>query len=365
MKSFLIRCAIIAIVPILLVIVPLYIIETSGETFSLEEMIQRQQQDTSVLIGCVLSYVDPFLKAEKSRQINPDILVLGTSRTMQFRHYFFNPAFIFYNAGGGVSNIQEFLYFLEQTQVKPQVLMISLDQYFFNSVWVGTDPVTFNYKYSCSPTTMLLSNMRSIYGKLKDGRIRLTQLRRSSSIGLLAKCDGEGFRQDGSYFYNRIISNPSLSEDFQFQNTYLQIEKGIRRFVYNDSVCQNSIEILDRFLTYCYNHSIEVIAYLPPYAPAVWKKMIATGNYSYMTRIDRSIRPLFEKYKYTLYDFSDGETFGSNDTEFIDGFHGSEKTYLRMMLEMVRKDSCISSYFRDTLVLKKMISACPDIHVDK
>lgn len=290
---------------------------------------------------------------------------MGTSRTMQFRHYFFNPAFTFYNAGGGISNIHEFLYFLEQTQATPQVLIISLDQYFFNSVWVGTNSVTCDYKYSCSPTTMLLSNMRSIYGKLIDGRIRLTQLRKSSNIGLLAKCDGEGFRQDGSYFYNRIINNPSLSKDFQFQDTYLQIEEGSRRFVYNDSVCQYSVEILDCFLTYCYNHSIEVIAYLPPYAPAVWKKMIATGNYSYMTRIDRVIRPLFEKYKYTLYDFSDGETFGSNNVEFIDGFHGSEKTYLRMMLEMIRKDSSISSYFKDTLVLKEIISECPDIHVAK
>lgn len=365
MKFFLKRCAIIAIVPVLLVIVPFIIIETSGETLSLEDMIQRQQQDTSIVIGCALSYIDPFLKAEKSRQINPDILVLGTSRTMQFRHYFFNSAFTFYNAGGGIAHIHEFLNFLVETQVKPQVLIISLDQYFFNSVWVTANAVNFDYNYNSSLTTMLLSNMRSIYGKLKDGRIRLTQLRKSSNIGLLAKNDGDGFRYDGSYFYNKVINNPSLSNDFQFQNTYLQIKKGIDRFVYGDSVCQNSVKMLDRFLAYCYNHSIEVIAYFPPYAPAVWEKMIATGNYSYMTQIDKAVRPLFEKYNYTLYDFSDGESFGSNDAEFIDGFHGSEKTYLRMMLEMVRKDSFIGSYFEDTLTLKKMIAVYPDIRANK
>lgn len=49
MNFFLKRCAIIAIVPVFLIIIPFYIIETSGETFSLEEMIQRQKQDSSVL----------------------------------------------------------------------------------------------------------------------------------------------------------------------------------------------------------------------------------------------------------------------------------------------------------------------------
>lgn len=86
-------------------------------------------------------------------------------------------------------------------------------------------------------------------------------------------------------------------------------------------------------------------------------------KYSYLTQICDSLHPLFEKHHYPLFDFSDGGAIGSRDAEFIDGFHGSDKTYLRMMVEMARKNRSVAAFFSDTIRLKQWILEYTDINV--
>lgn len=367
MKKFLRRFVKFAAVPLIFLLIPLYIILASKETLSLDEVIREQEQDSSVLVGCSLTYIDPYLKAEKSRMLQPDILVLGTSRTMQFRRSFFNPAFSFYNAGGGVAHIHEFLPFLKYTKVKPEVLIIALDQYFFNPHWETLAIPPCSYEYHNSATTMLLQNLFQLYRKVGTGRIDWSRLHDSRNIGLLAKMEGDGFRDDGSYFYNLISRYPSESKDYSFKDTYHRIQTGSSRFEYSEIVDSESIRILDELLAYCQRNSIQVVAYLPPYAPAVWKYMTQSEEYKekyrYLNQIYDSLYPLFEKYHYVLFDFSDGGVVGSRDAEFIDGFHGSDKTYLRMMVEMIRKNQLMVAFFRDTTELKQWILKYPDINV--
>lgn len=367
MKKFLRRFVKFSAVPLIFLLVPLYIILASKETLSLGEVIRKQKQDSSVLVGCSLTYIDPYLKAEKSRMLQPDILVLGTSRTMQFRRSFFNPAFSFYNAGGGVAHIHEFLPFLKYTEVKPKVLIIALDQYFFNPHWETLTIPPCSYEYNNSATTILLQNLFQLYRKIGTGKIDWSRLHDSKNIGLLAKIEGDGFRDDGSYFYNQLIKKPFKSPDYCFKDTYHRIEEGRSRFEYGEVVNGEFVEILGELLAYCYQNSIQVVAYLPPYAPAVWKYMTQSEEYKekyhYLTQIYDSLRPLFEKYHYVLFDFSDGGLVGSRDAEFIDGFHGSEKTYLRMMVEMKRKEETISKFIRDTTELNQLIIEYPDINV--
>lgn len=247
------------------------------------------------------------------------------------------------------------------------MLIISIDQYFFNSYWDNLKDAPFNYEYRHSITTAFLQNIFEVYSHIFSGELNLSQLIYSHHVGFLAKMTGDGFREDGSYYYHRIISDPSSCADYRFRDTYTRIKEGRTRFEYCTSVNKKAVEVLEELLIFCYNHQIKLIAYLPPYAPSVWKLMTAsdeyTGKYTYLKSIDEEIRPLFERYHYPLFDFSDGGAIGSRDAEFIDGFHGSEKTYLRMMVEMVRKDQSVGRYFRDTTELNQLIIEYPDINV--
>ena len=51
-----------------------------------------------------------------------------------------------------------------------------------------------------------------------------------------------------------------------------------------------------------------------------------------------------KRYKYELWDFTNPTTFNSYDTEFLDGFHGGELTYLNMIKYMVDNNSVIKDY---------------------
>lgn len=367
MKYFLTRFVKFATVPVIKSIIPLYIIWMSEEGKSLQAIIGEQERDSSVVIGYTFLYIDPFLKAEKSRQINPDILILGTSRTMQFRRSFFNPAFSFYNAGGAVAHIQDFRNFLEYIDLQGGVLIISIDQYFFNPQWENLKVAPCNYEYKHSITTALLQNIFGVYSHIFSGELNISQLVHSHNIGFLAKMTGDGFREDGSYYYRRIVTDPSSCSDYRFRDTYTRIKEGRTRFEYCTSVDGKAVEVLEELLFFCYNHQIKLIAYLPPYAPSVWKLMTVSDEYAdkyaYLKKIEKEIRPLFEKYHYPLFDFSDGGAIGSRDAEFIDGFHGSDKTYLRMMVEMARRDKTVGMYFRDTTQLNQLILKYPDINV--
>lgn len=59
MKTFLRRFAKFSAVPLIFLLIPLYIILASKETLPLGEVIRKQEQDSSVLVGCSLTYIDP------------------------------------------------------------------------------------------------------------------------------------------------------------------------------------------------------------------------------------------------------------------------------------------------------------------
>ena len=73
-------------------------------------------------------------------------------------------------------------------------------------------------------------------------------------------------------------------------------------------------------------NSLDFAVFLPPYAKEVLDKMIESNNYKYLNSIHDKLADSFIKHKHEFWDLSDSTKFNSNDTEFIDGFHGGEVT---------------------------------------
>lgn len=277
-----------------------------------------------------------------------NVLALGSSRVLQFRTEMFKDSF--FNAGYTVSSIFEFLPFLYTIPKPkyPKYLIIGLDQWMFNGQWDAFSQKNNETSWGFtdnSPKRMLsqfVSFMFDIFHNKYSISFIINNVNRKY-IGLNALYNQSGIRSDGSFFYgkqteNLLVSAPE-TRDFKYSDTFSRINNGNKRFEYGEEVDPTSIIELNNFLDFCSKNNIIVIGFLPPFADAVYKKMELSGNYGYLKKIYPMVKPIFGKYQYEIYDFSNVSTVGSGDLETIDGFHGSDVTYQKILIEMLRNNS--------------------------
>ena len=314
-----------------------YILLVSGELTSPEKLMQYHQ-DPNCLIG--LAYHDPvrWLKIEAVKEKSPDILALGTSRVLQIRSFFFNKDARFYNAGRGISRIKDIPWFMLQIKKnKPQIIILGLDQYFFNRNWDDLSQVP-QKRASNIHLSTFFQMYRSFLKDLVKGKIKIQNLSTDNFVGFMAKIRHQGFRSDGSYYYGDLTKHPELNEDWQFKDTFDRIKKKKRRFELGKRVNPEAVQVLESFLAESKRKNIHVIGFLPPFAHAVWEKLLLEKEaFAYMFSIFNTIVPIFAKYGFECHDYSDLLTVGANDSESIDGFHGSEVAYLRIIIDMGMK----------------------------
>ena len=184
------------------------------------------------------------------------------------------------------------------------------------------------------------------YTDLVKGKINLMKAFSSDHIGLNAICNENGFAADGSRYQGDMIVAPELQEDYNFKDVLSRIQVGNQRFQYGDQADSTQIGAVDDFLSQCVARRIKVVAFLPPFAPFVYKRMQETGKYGYMSKLYDMLQPVFGKHEgCSLYDFTDVTDLGAHNYDFDDGFHGSEIIYNGIIRQMVRQDCTLAPFF--------------------
>jgi len=338
------------LLPVFIVLFPpLFILIKSGETSSAASLLTKQYLKSNSLAGLAYSYPIKPYKLDAVKMIKPRVLVLGSSRVMQIRQYFFRGGYTFYNAGGFAGNINELDCFLNDLPAgyNPRILITGLDQYWFNA---GLSNVTSVDDCKVANDSIALFslfkfNFTGIYRDIYHGKIKLAKLFNNNNVGLSGMMNNEGFRQDGSYRYGKLLTDPETDVDYGFKDTYKRIKSGTSRFEYGTEVSEQALQALDVFLEDCYQRNIHVVAYLPPYPHIIIDTMMNMGNkYAYIKKLQAALKPLFDKYKFTLGDYTDVATTGAGPGEYLDGFHASEKAMLRVMIDLNRKDSVLRQF---------------------
>lgn len=356
MKKFIFKITTFSIPLIVIFLIPILFLFISGENFKSIDDIVKSEND--YLIGYAYNESNyGYLKQIELEYRHPQhVIALGSSRVLQFRDKMF--AKPFYNAGYTISSISDFIPFIESNlrNKKPEVLLIALDQWMFNENWDNLEDYnmsekqwssSFNYKASIGTIFNVWSDIFSgKYGfEILVGR---TEQSRNNKIGLNAIVNDKGFRRDGSIFYGdqiqKLLSNDSTANDFEYLDTYSRIENGNRRFEYSVKVNDKAMQALSDLLKYCEINNIYVIAIMPPFANAVNSKMKESGKYPYMDSIYSKSIELFRKYQFELWDLSYLSKYNSNDDETIDGFHGGEVAYLKMLIYMIENGSKIKEF---------------------
>lgn len=347
MKKFCLKIAVFILPLFLFLVPPIYILKHSGENFN--DLDATLKSNKKAIIG--YSYHEKnyrYLKWKKLMIEKPyEVVALGSSRVLQFRENMFETSF--YNAGYTISGVEDFVPFLKSIPRNkyPKYLVIGLDQWMFNENWdtiqtikkssFWTDAFRKNPDIKTFLTTwddLLNSKYNFNITNHKNG-IKL--------IGLNACVNNVGFRNDGSMDYGTTIEkkliNDTTANDYNFNDTFPRIEGGRVQFKYGNKINPKAISELEKLLTYCKNNGIYVVAFFPPFADAVNKKMNDSKKFGYKDKLYQQCNPIFKKYSFELYDYSSLGTVNSNDSEVIDGFHGSEVTYVKMLLNMLNSDS--------------------------
>ena len=318
-----------------------------GELRSYSYYIRPLQQDQ--LFGLAYSYYDKSYKFHMTDEVSqPQVLALGSSRIMQVKRSVVSPDYTFYNAGGAIQSVRELSLFISKLHDSPQLILVNLDQWWFNRAYTDEDQPfsTSVYDEPSFEFSKLGQFVCDFYTDLVKGKINLMKAFASDHIGLNAICNENGFAADGSRYQGDMIVAPELQEDYNFKDVLSRIQVGNQRFQYGDQANSTQIGAVDDFLSQCVARKIKVVAFLPPFAPFVYKRMQETGKYGYMSQLYAMLQPVFGKHEgCSLYDFTDVTDMGAHNYDFDDGFHGSEIIYNGIIRQMVRQDSTLTPFF--------------------
>lgn len=364
---FLLVGAAFALPLLILVGIPTLLLFLEGEVMPLGQVIRLQKRtDRLVLYGPAVSGPDGAFKLQSVLERKPRLLAMGSSRVMPIRSKFFKDSKSFYNSGGSVSGFRHFRQFLQNIPEgqEPKLIVMAFEQRYFNAACGHFMPPK-DYDewlhWEQDTPKILLDGVRDTYRKVliekrpfkellpvtPDGKYTLADalhaLRTMERIGLTARAKSSGYRNDGSYYYGKYISDPTATDhwDYQFRETLNRMTGGISGFQYGDDVWQETLDEIELLLPYCKKRGIHVVAFMPAIAPTVLDRMRQSGNFTYVDKIMPRAEPIFRKHGFHFFDFTDMREIGSGDHETIDGWHASEKAYLRAFIKMAEVDETL------------------------
>lgn len=330
---------------------PFFVLLTAGELLPLSFVTNAQSFDHAVLLG--LAYSNPVnsYKLQSANQRKAEVLAFGTSRVMQFRASFFAQPKTFYNAGGQYSRFSEYKNFVMKLEYSPRVLILGVEHWFFNEDYRRDHPGDFegiSIVDNRDFIGLLTRNWPRIYQDYHARKFTLGDLIRTHKvkrIGMRAIVEDAGFENDGSYSYGKAIER--TLED-RLQPVIERIEKGTQQFRRGTRVSRDALRELAEVLELCAQRGIHVVAFLTPYPNVVWQTLMSKqADYQYMRELASHVKPLFDRHHFSFFDFSNVEKVGASEMEVVDGLHCSEEAYLRIFLEMQRRDPHLHRYSAD------------------
>ena len=66
-------------------------------------------------------------------------------------------------------------------------------------------------------------------------------------------------------------------------------------------------------------------------------------EYEYFFELEPTLNPIFKKYGYNIYNFSDLNSTGADACEVIDGTHASDKAYLRLFILLAENEEALKN----------------------
>lgn len=336
--------------------VDLAVLWRADELHPLDVITQHEYRARTLYDGLSIGFAD--YKYAAYRRPTPDIVAIGTSRAMQIRQSFFLKPF--YNLGGLVNGAVQANVLADRLLLRaprPKIVIFVLDFWTFcrpgNISGPDLPENSATHDGMGRPDPYFL-----IYRLLFEDRYSVGDFARllfSSSraddekrIGIGAKLGNGGFAADGSNYGNPYIDVPLAD---RWRGTEERVAAGTGQFLHDCKVSELSLAALRRFVGRMDAAGIATVLIMAPVPGVTLDRMQANGRFGYIDAV-RGI--LAQAYPTRFFDDFDMRQT-SPDTEFLDGFHGGEITYMRMILAAAAPESSPLHGLVDTGKLEERI----------
>lgn len=336
----------------------------TGESMPLRLVAEMQMGDSPVLFRPRYGNRDLDFKTLSANLRHPDILTAGSSRVLQFRSLFFNlQPRQFYNTGAPAWTLDQVQQLLNNLTYTPRILILGIDQPWFNDAYEPDiiDPQVTDFAHSFGVNRSFMQDVFN--GEAFDISRYLARLEPGfggTALGLRAIRDGHGFRNDGSEQYGDFLIAHWLDPQTERQRHLDWLRDGAEMYVYGSTVSPSRLQQLEATLQWAQNRGITVIGFLPSYMPTLYQQMIASGNHTYIQQLPAALEPLFARYNFPFFNFTDGVQLGATDADYFDGWHASERIYLHLYASILTARPDLLSAYSDPAFLAAADASATD-----
>ena len=354
MKKFLFTLFLFVLPPLTLILPAVVVMGVSGEFYSIEGVVREQMRgDRVVMYLPSYSYFAQAIKLQAVIERKPQVVALGTSRAGFFRSAFFTDKSVFYNASGAVAALSDFKNFVDSLPSKPKILIVDMDQGFFDPANEKNRQVERPNPFTASVSRqdVIIESLFNhggwwqVYADYAAHKFTLNQLGDDTSsvehIGLhaLSQTTGlinDGSDYDGAFFADRAAQQTMLRTIESVASTTSQTTSG---YEYGADISPTALAVLRDFLATCKADHTVVIGFIPPMPHAIYEKMSQYPDAYYahaLKELGPTLQRVYAEYGFDLIDSTDPASFGSSDKEMVDVKHASEKSYLRLFIRMAQ-----------------------------
>ena len=273
----------------------------------------------------------------------PEIIVLGSSRSMQIEKNLF-PGKTFFNhsvSGGSIEDYYSIYAMYKNKHTLPSTVILTIDPWVLNRNhgqrrWISVQ------EFYNSLADAKMGKFKIFYSRLAAVRNKITLLFSPSylqsslralyrTIRIPAKPDmfyaSDGVppeyatkMSDGSLSYPAKEVNPSKEELKKSVLSYTQSEPIYSLGGYH-AIDKNYVHQLQHFIDILKTDNVDVIIFLPPYHPFVYDYLIRSDKYSIIGTAEDTVRMIAQKNNLLLLGSYNPSLCGFSGEDLFDGMH--------------------------------------------
>lgn len=308
--------------------------------------IVKKQIEKKAIYGTAFNNFPKIYFLELVKQRQPEILMVGSSRTAYFKEKYFNTTFV--TTPNSSDNFSQMEVFLDQvlTIYKPKVVLIEFDPWVLLAkpsdekfVWPIKNEKAISLSKIYRTITLTLQDKMAFRNPFGD-RININNYTEYNSLGILAVSKSFGYMHDGSLFDPPRFFGYGRSRDVGFKSSIWAIEIGQGAFQYATKYNPKNIEFYEKIQKKLKNLGIRVIPIVMPLPPIIWNEAYVKhpNKYAYWKELEDNAKNL------GIYDFLNPSSIGTNDCEFTDGIHPGDVASARVLKKIGEENPAFMKY---------------------
>ena len=328
----------------------------SNEFFRFGTVIELRED---ILWGSAFAQMEFSYKLGRAQILKPEILVLGSSRSNQFRAEMM-PGASFYNAAGAAQSAEHGLEFLSQLYRvhRPKLVVMTIDVWWFRSRQerarrTADEFEEFSYRKVIANAAEQAVNPKFLKSLIFEPMVRdADRIGGRRPVGYRAARYSEGYRPDGSHQYGIHLldldryfhlQGYGVQDDFRYFTAQLSGHRG--RFSYTGAVNPQTSGLLRKIVEMNKRNGVATIFVLPPMAGKVYAfARSVEGQRRYFSLVENEVQRLGGELNVEVHNLHDLAKLGVPDTQTIDGIHADEIGYLAVTSRILRDGASLSKF---------------------